>query len=171
MNHDSRRARLYVSRACLLKCPECGTRPIFLPLLRIRSLRDYFTPLDGCPRCGYAYERETGYFLLAVWAINYGFGSILGIAIYCFLEFNYHLSLPVLLGVSLRLLCSLIFSSHATRRHCSSPSTITSTPTRKMAQVEAAAGVEKQTRPQVRFPLLRLMPPGPWSRLSISDFR
>jgi hypothetical protein len=39
-----------------------------------------------------------------------------------------------------------------------------------MAQVEAA-GVEKQTRPQVRFPLLRLMPLGPWSQLSISDFR
>jgi uncharacterized protein (DUF983 family) len=115
MNHDSRRARLYVSRACLLKCPECGTRPIFLPLLRIRSLRDYFTPLDGCPRCGYAYERETGYFLLAVWAINYGFGSILGIAIYCFLEFNYRLSLPVLLGsvITPVVLFNFFFARHS----------------------------------------------------------
>jgi uncharacterized protein (DUF983 family) len=98
MNHDSRRARLYVSRACLLKCPECGTRPIFLPLLRIRSLRDYFTPLDGCPRCGYAYERETGYFLLAIWAINYGVGSLIGISLYFYLEFNYKLPLPTLLA-------------------------------------------------------------------------
>ena len=97
MKHDFRRALIYFSRACLLKCPECGTKPVFLPLLRIRSLSDYFTPLDGCPRCGYAYERETGYFLLAIWAINYGFGSLLGIAIYCILEFNYHLPLPLLL--------------------------------------------------------------------------
>jgi hypothetical protein len=49
-----------------------------MPLLKIRSLRDYFAPLDGCPRCGYAYERETGYFLLAIWAINYGVESRLG---------------------------------------------------------------------------------------------
>ncbi len=97
MNYDLHRAWTYLGRACLLKCPECGTRPVFLPLLRIRRLSDYFTPLDGCPRCGYAYEREMGYFLLSIWAINYGFGSLLGIAIYCYLEFSYHLSLPALL--------------------------------------------------------------------------
>ena len=45
MNHDSRRARLYISRACLLKCPECGKKPIFLPLLRTRRLR------AGAQRC------------------------------------------------------------------------------------------------------------------------
>ena len=33
---------------------------------------DWFTPLDGCPRCGYAYQREEGYFLLATWGVNYG---------------------------------------------------------------------------------------------------
>ena len=115
MNHDFRRAFLYFRRACLLKCPECGTKPVFVPLLRIRSLRDYFTPLDGCPRCGYAYERETGYFLLAIWAINYGFGSLLGIAIYCFLEFNYHLSLPVLLGsvITPVVLFNFFFARHS----------------------------------------------------------
>jgi hypothetical protein len=42
MNSDLRRALLYFGRACLLKCPECGTKPVFLPLLRIRRLRDYF---------------------------------------------------------------------------------------------------------------------------------
>lgn len=115
MNHDLRRALTYVGRACLLKCPECGTRPVFLPLLRIRRLSDYFTPLDGCPRCGYAYERETGYFLLAVWAINYGFGSLLGIAIYCFLEFNYHLQLPVLLAsvIAPVVLFNFFFARHS----------------------------------------------------------
>lgn len=115
MNNDFRRALLYFGRACLLKCPECGTKPVFVPILRIRCLRDYFTPLDGCPRCGYAYERETGYFLLAIWAINYGFGSLLGIAIYCFLEFNYHLSLPVLLAsvITPVVLFNFFFARHS----------------------------------------------------------
>ena len=44
---------------------------MFVPLLRVRSLRDWYTPLDGCPRCGYAYEREQGYFLMAIWGVHY----------------------------------------------------------------------------------------------------
>jgi uncharacterized protein (DUF983 family) len=94
---------------------ECGTKPIFAPLLKIRSLRDYFTPLDGCPRCGYAYERETGYFLLAIWAINYGFGSLLGISLYFYLEWNYLLPLPTLLAaVVLPVIAfNILFARHA----------------------------------------------------------
>jgi len=115
MNHDLRRAMTYFFRACLLKCPECGKKPVFIPLLRVRSLRDYFTPLDGCPRCGYAYERETGYFLLSIWAINYGGGSLLGIAIYCFLEFFYQLSLPMLLVsvITPVVLFNFLFARHS----------------------------------------------------------
>jgi uncharacterized protein (DUF983 family) len=98
MSPKLRRARDYFFRACRLQCVECGTRPMFSPLLKIRSLSDYFAPLDGCPRCGYAYERETGYFLLAIWAINYGVGSLAGIALYFYLEFNYRLPLPTLMA-------------------------------------------------------------------------
>src|SRR5690349_14231692 len=86
-----------IGRALRLKCPECGISPMFMPISRVRSIWDWFTPLDGCPRCGYAYERETGYFLLSIWAINYGLGSIFGILIYAILEFRFNLSLPVLL--------------------------------------------------------------------------
>lgn len=98
MKSDTRRARDYFTRACRLRCVECGTKPVFLPLLKVRTLRDYFTPLDGCPRCGYAYERETGYFLLSIWAINYGVGSLLGIAIYIYLEITSRPPLPELLA-------------------------------------------------------------------------
>jgi uncharacterized protein (DUF983 family) len=62
----------YLRRAVRLRCPECGISPMFVPARRVRSIWDWFTPLDGCPRCGYAYERESGYFLLATWAFNYG---------------------------------------------------------------------------------------------------
>ncbi|MEI8283655.1 MAG: hypothetical protein WCG52_01575 [bacterium] len=115
MNHDIRRAFQYFFRACLLKCPECGTKPIFMSIIRVRRLRDYFTPLDGCPRCGYAYERELGYFLLSIWAINYGGGSILGIMIYCYLEYFYHLSLPLLLVcvISPVVLFNFFFARHS----------------------------------------------------------
>ena len=115
MNHDIRRAFQYFFRACLLKCPECGTKPIFMSIFRVRRLRDYFTPLDGCPRCGYAYERELGYFLLSIWAINYGGGSILGIMIYCYLEYFYHLSLPLLLVcvISPVVLFNFFFARHS----------------------------------------------------------
>jgi uncharacterized protein (DUF983 family) len=76
---------VYLLRALRLRCPECGVSPLFVPLRRTRSWRDWSTPLDGCPRCGYAYEREEGYFLLAIWGVHYfvvaGFGLVLGLVI------------------------------------------------------------------------------------------
>ena len=83
------KAREYFSRALLLRCPVCGTKPIFPPLSRTRGMNDWFTPLDGCPRCGYAYDREPGYFLLSVWAINYGVAALLGLALYLAFEWFY----------------------------------------------------------------------------------
>lgn len=94
-----RLAILYLLRALFLRCPTCGISPIFVPLKKTRSLRDWFTPLDGCPRCGYPYEREPGYFLMAIWAINYGLGSLLGIILYLFLEWRYNLPIWNLMAV------------------------------------------------------------------------
>ena len=75
----------YIRRALQLRCPECGVSPVFVPARDVRSLYDWLRPLDGCPRCGYAYEREQGYFLLAVWGLNYGLiagiGVIMGLVI------------------------------------------------------------------------------------------
>jgi uncharacterized protein (DUF983 family) len=76
------RARVYLWRALLLRCPVCGQTPIFPSLARTRTLHDWFTPLDGCPRCGYPYDREPGYFLLSIWAINYGITALLGLLLY-----------------------------------------------------------------------------------------
>ncbi len=55
---------------------------MFPSVARTRNLHDWFTPLDGCPRCGYAYDREPGYFLLSIWAINYGIAALLGLVLY-----------------------------------------------------------------------------------------
>ena len=73
------KAWLYLKRSLLCRCPTCGDKPIFAPVKETRSLQDWFTPLDGCPKCGYAYEREPGYFLLAIWGVNYGVIGLGGI--------------------------------------------------------------------------------------------
>ncbi len=110
-----RRAWRYFVRASRLSCPHCGTKPMFIPLRQTRSLHDWFTPLDGCPRCGYAYEREIGYFLMAIWAIGYGFGSMFGLTIYLILETYYDVSMTTLLLATLLpvFIFALGFARHA----------------------------------------------------------
>ena len=80
------RARSYLGRAMRLVCPVCGKSPMFPSVARTRNLHDWFTPLDGCPRCGYAYDREPGYFLLSIWAINYGIAALFGLVLYVVFE-------------------------------------------------------------------------------------
>lgn len=106
---------IHLGRAMALRCPACGKRPLFEPWHRVRSLRDWFSPLDGCPPCGYPYEREAGYYLMAIWAVNYGVGSILGLIIYLFLEWQCHLSITALLAAVLIPVCifNILFARHA----------------------------------------------------------
>jgi uncharacterized protein (DUF983 family) len=105
----------YFCRAMRLRCPACGVSAIFIPLSRVRKLRDWFTPLDGCPRCGYPYEREPGYYLIPIWAINYGVGSIVGLLIYVLLEWKFSLPIWQLLAAVLIpvFLFSLLFARHS----------------------------------------------------------
>lgn len=112
---EERSALTYLGRAMILRCPVCGKSPIFLSLLRTRSLRDWFTPLDGCPRCGYPYEREPGYFLVSTWVINYGAGSLLGIIIYVILDCFFELSIRDLLTAVLTpiFIFNLLFARHS----------------------------------------------------------
>gem|GEM_PF-672288 len=86
-----------VGNALRWKCPTCGERPIFVPWYNVRSLEDWFMPLDGCPKCGYPYEREPGYFLLSIFAINYGVAALLGVIIYLVLDFWVRLPIGVTL--------------------------------------------------------------------------
>src|SRR3954462_15734478 len=70
-----------IRRALRLRCPECGVSRIFKPWRQTRSFDDWFRTLDGCPICNYVYEREQGYFLLAIWGVNYGLIAGGGLAI------------------------------------------------------------------------------------------
>lgn len=88
---------------------------MFVPWYRVRSLRDWFTPLDGCPRCGYPFEREPGYFLISIWALNYGVASFIGLALYGLLEWLFDLPVMTLIAAVIvpTFLFSLFFARHS----------------------------------------------------------
>jgi uncharacterized protein (DUF983 family) len=79
-----------IRRGLALRCPECGVSRVFVPFKQVRGVFDWLTPLDGCPRCGYAYEREQGYFLLAIWGVNYGIVALLGVVVGLYIQNRYN---------------------------------------------------------------------------------
>jgi uncharacterized protein (DUF983 family) len=109
------RAWRFFLRGLRLRCPECGQSRIFIPAARVRSTWDWFTPLDGCPRCGYAYEREAGYFLLATWGVNYGVIAGFGTALAFLIDAFHPLSLrQAILYIFLPMpIASFLFARHA----------------------------------------------------------
>jgi hypothetical protein len=98
----------------MLRCPECGVSPIFVPIRKVRGLFDWFTPLDGCPRCGYAYEREQGYFLLAIWGLNYGLIALVGVTAGLIIQQRFH---PGVWSAWWLLLLPMPFASFFFARH------------------------------------------------------
>ena len=108
-----------MARALRLRCPRCGVSPVFPPLQATRTFKDYFSTLQGCPRCRYDYEREPGYFLMATFAVNYGLmigtGLVLWIITETFFELPMWLQLTIILtpmvivGVGAARLSKVIF--------------------------------------------------------------
>ena len=82
----ARSAVRHLGRALRLRCPTCGVSPLFRPLRETRRLRDWLTPLEGCPRCAYRYDREPGYFLLAIFAFDYAATLAIGFALWAAYE-------------------------------------------------------------------------------------
>ena len=112
---DWTRARNYLARALRLVCPVGGRAPMFPAVARTRNLHDWFTPLDGCPRCGYAYDREPGYFLLSIWAINYGIAALLGLILYAAFEWFFDWPVWTLIGAVIApvIFFNLLFARHS----------------------------------------------------------
>jgi uncharacterized protein (DUF983 family) len=113
--HSPPSAWRHIRRGLALRCPECGVSPIFVPFKKVRSLFDWLTPLDGCPRCGYAYEREQGYFLLAVWGVNYGIVALLGVIVGLYIQNQYNPGLwsPMWLWLLPMPVLSFLLARHA----------------------------------------------------------
>lgn len=114
-HYSPQTALRYLGRASRLKCPVCGKSPIFKPLSQTRGLKEWFTPVEGCPICQYKYDREPGYFLMSIWAINYGVSAFIGIAVYLYLEWKYELPVfQIYLAVAIPMLVfSILFARHS----------------------------------------------------------
>jgi len=108
-------ALLYLRRALALRCPVCGESRLFAPVASVRSLGTWLTPLEGCPLCRYRYERESGYFLLATWAVNYVFVAGLALLAWFLVATFTRLTLAQTLIVLLVPMpfASLLFARHA----------------------------------------------------------
>jgi hypothetical protein len=90
----------YFYRSLRLNCPVCGRSPIFCSLSQIKKPSDWFDTLPGCPRCDYVYDREPGYFMLALWSFDYGLAALFGIVLLLVFYSNFQLAtLPLLLLV------------------------------------------------------------------------
>lgn len=113
--HNLSTALTFLFRALLLRCPACGTKPLYVRWFRVRRLSDWFSPLDGCSRCGYPYEREPGYFLMAIWAVNYTFSAIVGLVLYGSMEYFFDLPIWTLMVAVLApvLIFSVGFARHS----------------------------------------------------------
>jgi uncharacterized protein (DUF983 family) len=73
---DRARVSLALRRALGLRCPRCGSGPLFTGLVRMPA---------RCPVCGLVSEREAGYFIGAIY-INYGLTVLLALGGYFALE-------------------------------------------------------------------------------------
>lgn len=93
--------RFYLWRSARLRCPVCGISPLFLPARRAESVTDWFRMLPGCPRCSYPYEREPGYFLFALWMINFGMVTFFGLGLLLVLDHYFDLSTAQLMFFTL----------------------------------------------------------------------
>jgi uncharacterized protein (DUF983 family) len=106
---------LFLKRGFLWRCPECGISPIYRPLRECRSLDHWALPLQGCPRCGYKYEREQGYFLLSTIGISYMAVGGTGMAAMFIIDGIFHLPVRQTIWIVLPALpvLMLLFIRHA----------------------------------------------------------
>lgn len=88
-----------VWRALRLRCPVCGQAPMF---------RSWFARNEECPRCGWRFMREEGYFTGAM-AINLVvtelvlFALAIGLIVY-----RVPIALDIVIGIVVALLVSLV---------------------------------------------------------------
>lgn len=94
------RLRTLLGRALLRHCPECGGKHIFA---------NWFTIKDACPRCGYVFAREGGYFLGA-YAVNLVAAEFITVAllVWFLIETDYHWVTLELIFIPMGILLPLI---------------------------------------------------------------
>jgi len=92
---------LVLWRALRLRCPRCGRSRLYSGLFRMR---------EACPACGLRYERESGYFIGAIY-VNYAFTVAVAAGAVLVLDWLIGLTLrqQLILGIALAALVPLAF--------------------------------------------------------------
>ncbi|GIW04329.1 MAG: hypothetical protein KatS3mg059_0949 [Thermomicrobiales bacterium] len=88
-------------RALGRRCPQCGARGIF---------RRWFSLAECCPRCGYIFVREEGYFLGA-YAINLIVAEFIGLGavVYLLIKTDFSLWVQEAIAVTTAVALPVIF--------------------------------------------------------------
>ncbi len=94
-----------LGRGLLLKCPGCGTTPLF---------DGFFSMRLGCTNCSFRFEREQGYFVGAIY-INYAVTIVIAMAGFFLLDYFTNLSLrwQMVLWISFAVFFPLLFFRHS----------------------------------------------------------
>jgi uncharacterized protein (DUF983 family) len=102
--------RTIVWRGMWRRCGRCGSKKIF---------RSYFQLHERCPRCGYKFEREEGFFT-GVYLVNYSVTAVLLvilIVVFLFVALNNDGNVSVvpwlLGGAAIAILCPLLLYPNA----------------------------------------------------------
>lgn len=92
---------MLIKRGLLLRCPYCGQGKI---------IRYPFWIKDCCPRCGYQFEPESGYFI-GGYALNLVGSEVIGVAIIVviLLRSNFSLLEQEVIGISAAILMPILF--------------------------------------------------------------
>ncbi len=110
-----KKAWIYFYRSARLRCPVCGVSPLFRPVSQVKNINHWFDTLPGCPVCNYAYNREPGYFMLALWSLDYGLAALFGIALLLIFYhyFNLTTAQMLLAVVAPTFIFALLIARHA----------------------------------------------------------
>lgn len=102
---DRKRIVRVLGRALLLKCPGCGTTPLFYR---------FFSMHSQCSHCSLRFEREQGYFVGAIY-INYAVTIAIVIAGFFLLDYFTNFPLPWQMGswITFAVLFPLLFFRHS----------------------------------------------------------
>lgn len=81
----------------------------------VRSFSDWFAPLERCEIDNYNYEREPGFFLLAIWAIDYVVAIAAGgtVVLLVLLLTNWTVNTMVILVVAAMVVSSMLAARKA----------------------------------------------------------
>lgn len=93
---DSTRGVALRARALRLRCPWCGTGPLFKGWLGMHR---------RCTGCGLRFEREEGYFLGSIY-LNYGSAIVVGLVLHLLLQEVWHV--PLAIGLPLVLVATVV---------------------------------------------------------------